>query len=108
MKKVLNAVWGIWCGAGCMITPVWLTLTYFNLSGLIYRYDYSMDEGTALILGTVMLMMWCALVLLPCILFSRMLYVKNRKALLPMIIVGIVLGILCVAMCGWDIVGFWF
>ena len=54
IKKGLHTLWGVWGVVATLITPVWLTLTYLNISGEIYKYDYTMDEGTAIVLGIVM------------------------------------------------------
>ena len=51
MKSVTYIILEIWSAITGFLSPVWLTLTALNLTGLIYQYDYSMDEGTALILG---------------------------------------------------------
>lgn len=50
IKKGLYTLWGVWCAVVTLITPVWLALTNLNISGEIYKYDYTMDEGTAIIL----------------------------------------------------------
>lgn len=65
MKKAGYFLWWGWLAVSVLISPVWLFWTILNLTGLIYRYDVSMDEGTAFLFGIVMLMIWCALVLLP-------------------------------------------
>jgi len=36
-----------------------------NITGAIYKYDYSMDEGTAFILGLILLVLWLLFALLP-------------------------------------------
>lgn len=58
MKKVIYLMLGIWNAIACFISPIWLTMVFLNLTGLIYQYDGSMDEGTAFILGFVMLVLW--------------------------------------------------
>ncbi len=81
MKKVIYLILGIWSAIAGFLSPVWLTLTVLNLTGLIYRYDYSMDEGTAFILGVTMLSVWVLLALFPCILFLKKMCLLGRKAL---------------------------
>ena len=65
IKKGLYILSGLWCVFATMITPIWLSLTYLNLSGEIYQYDYSMDEGTAVVFGIVMMFIWLLLAVLP-------------------------------------------
>ena len=98
IKKGLYILSGLWCVFATMITPIWLSLTYLNLSGEIYQYDYSMDEGTAVILGFMMLCVWLLLALLPCILFLRKMRMLGRKAFIVSIIVLLVLIFLGIAM----------
>ena len=98
MKKLSYLILGIWSAVAGFLSPVWLTLTVLNLTGLIYQYDYSMDEGTAVILGFMMLCVWLLLALLPCILFLRKMRMLGRKAFIVSIIVLLVLIFLGIAM----------
>ena len=98
MKKLIYLILGIWSAVAGFLSPVWLTLTVLNLTGLIYQYDYSMDEGTAVILGFMMLCVWLLLALLPCILFLRKMRMLGRKAFIVSIIVLLVLILLGIAM----------
>lgn len=98
MKKLIYLILGIWSAVAGFLSPVWLTLTVLNLTGLIYQYDYSMDEGTAVILGFMMLCVWLLLALLPCILFLRKMRMLGRKAFIVSIIVLLVLIFLGIAM----------
>ena len=98
MKKLIYFILGIWSAVAGFLSPVWLTLTVLNLTGLIYQYDYSMDEGTAVILGFMMLCVWLLLALLPCILFLRKMRMLGRKAFIVSIIVLLVLIFLGIAM----------
>ena len=97
MKKLIYLILGIWSAVAGFLSPVWLTLTVLNLTGLIYQYDYSMDEGTAGILGFMMLCVWLLLALLPCILFLRKMRMLGRKAFIVSIIVLLVLILLGIA-----------
>ena len=45
MRKITNIIWGVWCAFTTLISPVWLTMIFLNITGMIYKYDYSMDEG---------------------------------------------------------------
>ena len=82
MKKLIYFILGIWSAVAVFLSPVWLTLTALNLTGMIYQYDDSMDEGTAGILGFMMLTVWLLVALLPCSLFLRKMRIIGRK--LPM------------------------
>lgn len=96
MKKATYIIIGIWSAVTCFLSPVWLTLTVLNLTGLIYQYDYSMDEGTALILGLTMLSVWVLIALLPCITYLRKMRLLGRKALawsISVLAVSLLLGI---------------
>lgn len=102
MKYILGA----WCVITCYISPVWLTMIYLDLTGLIYQYDFSMDEGTAGIIGFGSLMLWIFVVLLPLILFFKKMYAVGRRHFL--IAFGLAVVIVCVrlTMCQWDMVAF--
>lgn len=104
MKRLLNIVLGAWCAITCFFSPVWLTLAVVNLTGLIYKYDYSMDEGTAGIIGIILLVLWVVTALLPTIIFIK----RNRKYLVIIINVMVLLCLLCIGMCDWNIVNFLF
>ena len=79
MKKLIYFILGIWSAVAVFLSPVWLTLTVLNFTGMIYQYDDSMDEGTAGILGFMMLTVWLLVVLFPCSLFLRKMRIIGRK-----------------------------
>lgn len=106
MKKIGNLIWGIWCAFTSFITPIWLTLTYFNLSGLIYKYDDSMDEGIAIIFGIVMVAVWVLLVLIPGVMFIKRIYKMSPKYAFIAVAAVAVLIVLSLAVCKWNIVEF--
>ena len=91
MKKLDNifltiVYLGIW-----IISPIWITMIIMNLSGCIYQYDYSMDEGTAGIIGSMLLVLWIFLALIPGVYFLKYL----RKKFVRILLLGIlVLGCL--------------
>lgn len=81
-------------------------MIYLDLSGLIYQYDFSMDEGMAGIIGALSLALWILVALLPLILFFKKMYAAGRKHFL---IAGALMAVIvCVrlAMCHWDMVAF--
>lgn len=106
MKKTGGIVWGLWCACTSWITPIWLTLTYLNLSGDIYKYDYSMDEGTAIVFGIVMVTAWLILSLMPSVLLFKRLYkVAHKYAYVFMVAVALLI-VVSMAFCGWNVVDF--
>lgn len=106
MRKITNIIWGVWCAFTTLISPVWLTMIFLNITGMIYKYDYSMDEGTAVIIGLFLLALWLFIALLPIMGFLRYAYSSNKKNLWICIIAMIVLVILCFWICDWNIVHF--
>ncbi len=106
MKKVGNIILGIWCAITCFVSPIWLAMIYLNVTGLIYQYDYSMDEGTALILGIILLVIWILVALLPNICFVKKIYISNPKYVVPVAVVMVILIVVCLAMCNWNVVSF--
>jgi len=98
MKKLIYFILGVWSAIAGFLSPVWLTLTALNLSGRIYQYDYSMDEGTAGILGILMLSVWLLVALLPCICFLRKMRLLGRKAFIVSIIALVLLVLLGIVM----------
>ena len=81
MRKITNIIWGIWCAFTTLLSPVWLTMIFLNITGMIYKYDYSMDEGTAVTIGIFLLALWLFIVLLPIVGFLRYAYSLNKKNL---------------------------
>lgn len=110
MKKIgllfLQIVFGLWCAITSFISPVWLTMVVLNLTGAIYKYDYTMDSGTAGIFGIILLLAWVLLALLPNIYVIKKLYLIERKYAIVAIIVIVLLMVFSTAMCNWDIVKF--
>ena len=104
MKKLLNIALGMWCATTCFVSPIWLTLAVVNLTGLIYKYDYSMDEGTAWIFGIILLGLWIVLVLFPNLVFIK----KHAKYLSIIIVIVVLLCLLCLGICNWNVVDFLF
>lgn len=106
MKKVAYIILGIWSAVSCFLSPVWLAMVFLNLTGLIYQYDYTMDEETAVILGSIMLFIWILFVLLPVIIFLKRMHTLGSKALASSIVGMIILVTLCMAMCRGDVTGY--
>jgi len=106
IKKGLYIIGGVWCILIAWITPIWLTLTYLNVSGQIYKYDSSMDEGTALIFGIVMAIVWLLLFLLPSILFYKRIYSTNHKYGYIFALIIALAIVFCMARCRWDVLAF--
>ena len=104
MKKVLNALWGIWCAIGCFCSPIWLTLILVNISGVIYELDYSMDEGTAGIIGVVLLVLWILAVLLPVYFYIKM----NKEHKVWLLLIIILPLLLCMGIFGLNMNNFLF
>ena len=96
MKKLTYIILGIWSVIAGFLSPIWLMLTVLNITGLIYQYDYSMDEGTVLILGLTMLFIWVMVALTPCIIFIKKMRLLGRKVLagsISILVVSVLLGI---------------
>ena len=106
MKKIINIILGIWYAFTSFISPVWLTMVGFNITGAIYKYDYSMDGGTALILGLILLVLWLLFALLPDVYFWKRMTCENRRSKLVLLGVTIIAVLLGFAFFGWDIVSF--
>lgn len=104
MEKVLNALWGLWCAIGSFFSPIWLTLIFVNISGFIYELDYSMDEGTAGIIGVVLLVLWILAVLLPVYFFIK----KNKKHKVWILLIIILPVLLCMGTFGLNMNNFLF
>lgn len=106
-KEIINVLIGIWCCIVNFISPIWISMIFLCLSGMIYNYDYTMDEGTAPIFGIIILIVWMLLVLIPNVYLGRKLYVTNRKYFLVYIICVIVVCICCFAKYEWNIMTFY-
>ena len=101
MKKIGEIILGTWCVATSLLSPLWLSLIFINITGLIYKYDATYDEGVAGIIGVVGLMLWIFIVLLPNILLLQNLKnAKRKKMLIFLWGVMILFAIICTASCG--------
>ena len=100
MKKALNALWGMWCLLACIFSPLWIAMIYLNLTGLIYMYDYSMDEGTAIIIGFVLLILWIGLAAFPIVSLLLHLFRYDKKYASISICLIIVFYMIGVMACG--------
>ena len=78
MKKILAVISIIWFGVTCMVTPVWLKYAFLNMTGLIYRYDTTMDEGTAGIIGMILFISWVISVFVPDYFILKYLHYKYK------------------------------
>lgn len=63
-----------------------------------------MDEGTAWIIGIMLLVLWIVLVMFPNVVFIK----KHTKYLSIIIVIVVLLCLLCILMCDWNIVDFLF
>ena len=106
MKKIIDSFIGIWCGLVCFVSPIWLTLIFLNITGMIYKYDYSMDEGTALIIGAGLFILWILIGAIPNIYFGKKLFFWKKQFFIVYIICVILLCLLCLCMCNWNIIDF--
>lgn len=97
---------GAWCAVTCFVSPIWLTMIYLYLSGLIYQYDFSIDEGIAGIGGVLLLSVWILLALVPDIVFVKKMYAEDRKHLWIAFGFAVMIVCACLAMCHWDMVAF--
>lgn len=106
MKKVLMGLWTIYTAFTAFISPIWLTMIFLDLSGKIYQLDYKYDEGTAGIIGMILLSVWLIFVLTPDVLYLLRMKSCGRKFL--WIALGLIAGvaIICCGLCGWNIVRF--
>ncbi len=100
MKKALNVLWGIWCSLACIFSPLWMAMIYLNLTGLIYTYDYSMDEGTAIIIGFLLLILWIVLAAFPIVSLLIRVFKYDKKYALISICLMIVFYMIGVMTCG--------
>lgn len=97
---------GIWCAVTSFVSPVWLTMTFLDITGLIYHYDGFVDEGTAGIMGVIELVLWMVLVLFPAIWFVKRMKSHGWRHVCYAFAGMAVLAMLCIALCGWDMVSF--
>lgn len=97
---------GVWGAVTCFISPIWLTMIYLDLTGLIYQYDFSMDEGMAGILGILSMAIWIVLVLVPDIILLKKVYVANRRHLCIVLGFAAVIVCVCLTMCHWNVIAF--
>ena len=83
MKKLFLFILGVWTFLGTLITPMALFFLFLCLTGLVYQYDGTMDEGTAFFVGALLLFFWLAFVLFPSLAFFKR--IRQRQKGLRMI-----------------------
>ena len=76
MKRIAHILWGVWCVLSMIVSPMWLLMTFANITGLIYKYDYTMDEGTAGVIGIFMFIIWLIFALFPLIVFVKYKFIE--------------------------------
>ena len=106
MKAIGNIFLGLWCGVASFISPVWIGMIMLNITGLIYKYDYTMDEGTAGIIGVTLAILWILFGLIPNIYLARKVYFIKKKHLIVYLVCMAVLCVWGFAACGWDVMRF--
>ena len=106
IKKILMTLWTIYSAFTSFISPIWLTMIYLDFSGKIYQLDGMYDEGTAGIIGIMLLFGWLIFALAPNILY--LLKLKSYGIKYLWIGLGLMAGtaIICCGLCGWNIVRF--
>lgn len=107
MKKIFNVLIGIWCCLVNFVSPIWVSMIFLSITGIIYKYDYSFDEGTAFIMGIFLLIFWILLVLVPNVYLGRKIYFINRKYFMIYIACVVLLCICCFAKYDWNIMTFY-
>ena len=79
MKKVLLFLLGGWTFFCSLITPLTLFFLFLCLTGLVYRYDGTMDEGTALFVGALLLFFLLVFALFPSLAFFKRIRQSPKK-----------------------------
>lgn len=104
IKAIGRIILFMWCTVTAFFSPIWLTLIFMFITGLVYQYDSMLDEGTAGFLGIFLLVIWIVAALIPFCCFFK--YAKSRGRREAILFCGIMLFlmILCMALCGWDMV----
>ncbi|MDE6748192.1 MAG: hypothetical protein K2K21_03895 [Lachnospiraceae bacterium] len=90
----------IWCAYTSFISPVLLSCMYLCFSGKIYQIDEMFDEGTAGIIGIMLLAGWIIAAFVPDILYIMKMKSYGRKfmcialgiAVIPALIFCIIYG----------------
>lgn len=106
MKKIGFVLSGIWCVFTSWISPIWLTLIFLYITGAIYQYDFSIEEGISGIIGIALFFIWLFVVLLPDLFFISRMRRMGRKHLLTGLALLAVSVLAGTAACGWDVVAF--
>lgn len=104
--ELTNVMLGIWYAITSFLSPVWLTMGFLDITGRIYQYDGMVDEGTAGIMGVIELALWIVFALLPDIWFLRRIKKQSVRKVFCAAGSMIILVLLCIALCQWDVVGF--
>lgn len=106
IKKILMALWTIYTAFTSFISPIWLTMIFLDLSGKIYQLDYKYDQGTAGIIGIMLLFGWLIFVLIPNILYLLKMKTYGVKFLWIGLSLMAGAAVICWGLCGWNIVRF--
>lgn len=95
MKALLTFFLSVWAFLGTIIAPAVLFMLFLCMTGLIYKYDGTMDEGTALYVGLLFFIVFLAFILFPSVAFFKrvkQLEKKTKKILACVFAVAFALG----------------
>ncbi|MDE7018777.1 MAG: hypothetical protein K2P65_14620 [Lachnospiraceae bacterium] len=106
LKKVFYVIIGAWSAIMCFVSPIWLTMIFSEVTGLIYQYDGMANDGVAWIVGLISLFIWLLIALLPIGFFVRRMREIGRKHLMATLVIIVFLILLCLALCGFDMIAF--
>ena len=94
----------IWCVYTSFISPVLLGCIYLCLSGKIYQIDGTFDEGTAGIIGIMLLVGLIIAALVPDILYIMKMKSYGRKFMWIALGIAVIPALIFCCIYGWNII----
>lgn len=105
-KRIAMITWSLWCAAATFLTPIIATFTYLCITGKVYEYDSTFDQGTAGLIGTLILILWLTTCCIPTLLYLKKLTRYGRKTRYTALAIIVLLLFICYAICDWNIITF--
>lgn len=94
----------MWCAYTSFVSPILLSCMFLCISGKIYQIDGTFDEGTAGIIGIMLLVGWIIAALVPDILYIMKMKTYGRQFMWIALGIAVIPALIFCCICGWDII----
>lgn len=93
----------MWCAYTSFVSPILLSCMFLCISGKIYQIDGTFDEGTAGIIGIMLLVGWIIAALVPDILYIMKMKTYGRQFMWIALGIAVIPALIFCCIYGWNI-----